>query len=97
LPIYHIGAHIHQLHHSPEQFRRILEIRIYDEDPLATADVESGSQCELMAMITSQFDTNDALVLCIELQDNGPRSVQRTVVNQDEFVLLADCIAAGRR
>ena len=62
LTIYHIGSHIHQLHHSPEQFRWILEIRIYDEDPLAAADVEAGSESELMAMISSEFDANDALI-----------------------------------
>ena len=59
----HVGVlALHRLQHCRKQFGRVLKIGVDDQDPLAAADVEAGSQRQLMTVVAGQIDRNDVRV-----------------------------------
>jgi hypothetical protein len=47
-----IGALVHEVEHIGEQFGRVLEVGVEDENALAAADAEAGGEGELMAVVS---------------------------------------------
>ena len=53
---------VHLRHHVAEQFRRVLQVGVDDQDALADAQIEPGGQRELVAVIARQVDRDQARV-----------------------------------
>ena len=62
LAVDHVRALIHHPHHVDQEFGRILEIGVDDQDALAPAHGQAGRQRELVAVVAHQPNGHDARV-----------------------------------
>ena len=95
LAIDHVEALVHLEHESAEQFGRILEVGVEDEDAPAAAELEARAQRDLVAVIAGQIDRHDVTVLRGQREDHVPGPVRRSVVHQNDLVGGSDRLAAG--
>ena len=85
----HLRAHV------AEQFGRVLQVGVDDQDLLARAQIEPRGQRELVAVVARQVDRDQPRVLRRQPLHDRPAVVLRPVVDQDEFVILADLRLRG--
>ena len=83
LPPLHLGDHL------GEQFGRILEVGVDDQDALARAQIEAGGQRELVAVIARQVDRDQARIALGQRLHHRPAAVARAVVDQHDLIILA--------
>jgi hypothetical protein len=77
--------------HFGQQFGRVLKIGVDDENMVAPAQRQTGSQGKLMPVIAGQVDADDMGRARGMGTDRGPGAVVRAVVDQNDF------IGTGRR
>ena len=85
----------HRFQHGPEQFGRVLQIGIDDEDRLPATQVEPGGQRELVSVVARQVERDEVRVDAGELRHDRPATVARPVVDQDDLVIFADHCERG--
>ena len=78
-----------------EQLRRVLQIRIDDQDAVTTGKLKARGKGQLMTVVARQIDGNNVWIGGCELSHNRPSSVPRAVVYQDYLVLLTNLAATG--
>ena len=79
----------HRRAHVGEQFGRVLQIGVDDEDLLARTQVEPRGQRELMAVVARQVDRDDARVGGGQALHHRPAVVAAAIVDQDDLMIVA--------
>ncbi len=87
----------HQRAHLAEQFGRVLQVGVDDEDLLARAEVEPGGERELVPVVARQIDRDDVRVRCRQRLHRRPARVARAVVDEHDLVVLPHRRARRRR
>ena len=72
--------------HGGNLVGRILQIGVHGEDDLALRGLEPAKERGRLAVIAGETDGPDGGKLLPELSDDVPRTVGRTVVDEDNFV-----------
>ena len=80
---------------SDEQLRRVLQVRVDDQDAIAPAQIEPRGQRELVAMVTGQIDGDQARVLRRQVAHHLPGAIPGAVIDQHDLIILADRRAGG--
>jgi hypothetical protein len=79
----------HHRAHVRQQFGRVLQIGVDDEDLLARAQVEPGGQRELVAVVARQVDRDEVRIGGSEALHHRPAIVLRSVVDEQDLEILA--------
>ena len=95
LAVDHVGALVEQRHHVGQQFGRILQVGVDDQDALAAAYREAGRERQLVAVVAHQLHRNDARVPGGRLGHDIPGAVARAVVDQHDLAGAADAVQHG--
>jgi hypothetical protein len=85
-----VRAFIHQPHHVGQQFRRVLQVGIDDQDAFAAADRQAGGQRQLVAVVARQEHGHHPRVGGAELAKDEPGAIRRSVVHEDDLIVVAD-------
>lgn len=85
LAIDDLGTAIHQLHHVGEEFGRVLEIGIDQQDTVAARRLQAGHHGHLLPEVAPQPDADDMGVPSCQVRDHLPRPVGRAVIDQDDL------------
>ena len=96
LAVNDIEAFIHLRHHRAEQFRRILQVGIENENALAATEFEPRAQGDLVAVVAGKVDGDDMVVLFGQLENGLARAVRRAIDDKDDLVGGALFQACGR-
>ena len=88
LAIDHVAARIHHLHHLRQQFGRVLQIAIEDQDPLPPAQLQASGERQLMPVVARQVDRDDVRIACGQRGQKVPGAVAGAIVDEHELVAL---------
>ena len=91
----HLGAAVHQGHHSRQKFRGILQIRIDDEDPLSAAVRQASGKGDLVAVVPGEIDAHHVGIGGRERAQQRPGGIGRPIVHQHDLIALGDGGASG--
>src|SRR5439155_23642586 len=72
-----------------DNFRRILEVAVDENDAIAPRVLQSRGHGRLVAEVPRQLDQLDARLIGVELADNLARSVAAAVIDQNDLPLFA--------
>jgi hypothetical protein len=97
LAVSHVGARIERGHHLRQQFGRVLQIRIDNEDAFAARQRQTGGERQLVAMVARQIDAHDLRHVPRQAHHLGPCSVGRPVIDEYDLVIAARRRRAGGR
>ena len=92
-----VEAFVHLRRHLAEKFRRVLKIGIENENALATAEFQPGAQRDLVAVVAREIDTEDVGIGRGEGRNGLAGAVLRTVIDENDLVIVAGAGAAGGR
>ena len=96
LAIDHVGSFdLHEFDHRQEQFRRVLEIGVDQQDERAGTGGDACRERQLVAMIAAQADTEDAGIRGRRGRDDVPAIVVRAVIHQDDLITPIELLADG--
>lgn len=70
--------------HVRQQFRRVLEVGVHDDQGVAFGVVHAGQHGRFLAEITRQGHVGHARIFFVELAQNGQGPVAAAVVDEDE-------------
>jgi hypothetical protein len=95
--INHVGAVLaHGLEHPGQQFGRVLQIGVDDQDGVTAAQVESRGQRQLVTVIARQVDRDQVRILGREFLHDRPARIARAVIHQNDLIILAHRLSGGR-
>ena len=80
---------------SGKKFRRILQIGIYDHDAIAAGDEEACGHRQLVSVVMREVYSDHLRLGRRQPQNFWPRLIGRTIVDKDQFVVVADATFAG--
>jgi hypothetical protein len=95
LSVDHVGALVDQRHHVRQEFGRVLQIGVDDQDALTAAHREAGGERQLVAVVAHQLHRDDARVAGRRLGHDLPGAVARAVVDQDDLAGAARAVQHG--
>ncbi|MGC4030993.1 MAG: hypothetical protein QM754_04500 [Tepidisphaeraceae bacterium] len=81
-----VGTLVHEAHHVGQEFGRVLQVGVDDEDAVAGAQRQARRERQLMAVVAGEFDGFDARVVACQFRHQRPGEVFRAVVDEHEFV-----------
>jgi len=75
-----------------DEFRRVLQVGVHDDDGIAVGAPEPGGQGGLVAEVARQIDDRDARVALACGQQQRQGTVARTVVDRDQTELVVQAV-----
>ena len=88
-------ARAHHVEHRRQELGRILQVGVDDQHMIAAAQIESGGQRELVAVVARQVHGDDVRIFGGKLPHDRPAAVPRAVVDQHHFVITANRLVRG--
>ena len=86
----------HRRAHVGEQFGRILQIGVDDEDLRAAAQVEPGGQRQLVPVIAAEIDRDEAWIGGGQPLHHRPAVVAAAIVDENDLIIVAHRAARRR-